>query len=77
MLIDKYEIHNTSGNRTRPDILRVLLDDVVIASVSPNKRNPLKYVRDYPQGKYGRSLRRQLTEAQVPQRVVDFIFMNI
>ena len=67
---DIYTVSNTNGNRRRRDAVRVYEYGVKIAEVNPPTRNPLRYVRAHPSGKYRANLVDQLIAAAVPADII-------
>lgn len=75
MKIAGLTVNSTSGQgAVRKDRLVVKRGDQEIARVELRHRRPLQYVRRFPTGKYGRSLRLQLTQAGVDGRSIAAIF---
>lgn len=75
MKIAGLTVNATAGSGTvRNDRIVVRRGDEEIARVELRSRRPLQYVRRFPHGKYGRSLRMQLIRAGVDGKSIAAIF---
>jgi len=54
------KISNTNGVKDNKSYVRVYVDSVMVAEVSPSRRNPLGYMRKYQGSKYWRYMRDQV-----------------
>jgi hypothetical protein len=54
------KISNTNGVKDNRSYVRVYVDAVKVAEVSPSRRNPLGYMRQYKNSKYWGEIRVQL-----------------
>ena len=53
-------VSNTNGSFDNQSYVRVYVDSVKVAEVSPSRRNPLGYMRQYKNSKYWGEIRVQL-----------------
>ena len=53
-------VSNTNGSFDNQSYVRVYVDSVKVAEVSPSRRNPLGYMRQYKNSKYWGQIRVQL-----------------
>ena len=53
-------VSNTNGSFDNQSYVRVYVDSVKVAEVSPSRRNPLGYMRQYKNSKYWGEVRVQL-----------------
>ena len=53
-------VSNTNGSHNNQSYVRVYVDSVKVAEVSPSRRNPLGYMRQYKNSKYWGEVRVQL-----------------
>jgi len=54
------QISNTNGVKDNTSYVRVYVDAVKVAEVSPSRRNPLGYLRQYQGSKYWRLMQDQI-----------------
>tara|TARA_R100001377_G_scaffold52049_1_gene30479 strand:+ start:621 stop:911 length:291 start_codon:yes stop_codon:yes gene_type:complete len=54
------KISNTNGVKDNKSYVRVYVDSVKVAEVSPSRRNPLGYLRKYQGSKYWEEIQVQL-----------------
>ena len=54
------QISNTNGVKNNTSYVRVYVDAIKVAEVSPSRRNPLGYMRQYQGSKYWGEIRVQL-----------------
>jgi len=54
------KISNTNGDKTNNSYVRVYVNSIKVAEVSPSRRNPLGYMRQYKNSKYWGKMRVQL-----------------
>ena len=54
------QISNTNGVNNNTSYVRVYVDAVKVAEVSPSRRNPLGYLRQYQGSKYWRLMQDQI-----------------
>ena len=58
------KISNTNGVTDNRSYVRVYVDSIKVAEVSPSRRNPLGYMRKYQGSKYWRYMRDQLQDTE-------------
>jgi len=54
------KISNTNGSHNNLSYVRVYVNSIKVAEVSPSRRNPLGYMRQYKNSKYWGEIRVQL-----------------
>ena len=54
------QISNTNGVKNNTSYVRVYVNSIKVAEVSPSRRNPLGYMRQYKNSKYWGEVRVQL-----------------
>jgi len=62
------KISNTNGVKNNKSYVRVYVNAVKVAEVSPSRRNPLGYLRKYQGSKYWGYLRDQVMGSRVDGR---------
>jgi len=59
----KIDVSSTNDTKLSKSYVRVYVDGVMAAEVSPPKRNPLRYMRQHPKSKYWGKVWNQLVAA--------------
>ena len=54
------QISNTNGVKDNTSYVRVYVDSIKVAEVTPSRRNPLGYLRQYQGSKYWRLMQDQI-----------------
>jgi hypothetical protein len=54
------QISNTNGVKNNTSYVRIYVDSVKVAEVSPSRRNPLGYLRQYQGSKYWKLMQDQI-----------------
>ena len=67
------KISNTNGVKDNKSYVRVYVNAVMVAEVSPSRRNPLGYMRKYQGSKYWDSMREQVMATGYEVWQVDMI----
>jgi len=70
------KISNTNGTKDNRNYVRVYLNAIKIAEVSPSRRNPLGYLRQYQGSKYWGMMQEQIMASGCEVWQVDKI-MNV
>ena len=70
------QISNTNGMKDNKNYVRVYLNKIKIAEVSPSRRNPLGYLRQYQGSKYWAMMQEQIMASGCEVWEVDHI-MNM
>ena len=58
-------VSNTNGVKDNKSYVRVYVNSVKVAEVSPSRRNPLGYMRQYKNSKYWGEIRVQLEDCAI------------
>ena len=67
------KISNTNSDKDSRSYVRVYVDSIKVAEVSPSRRNPLGYLRQYQGSKYWDSMREQIMATGYEVWQVDMI----
>ena len=67
------KISNTNGVKDNRSYVRVYVDSIKVAEVSPSRRNPLGYLRKYQGSKYWDSMQEQIMASGCEVWQVDMI----
>jgi hypothetical protein len=63
------KVSSTNGQDGKTNFVRVYIDGIKVAEVTPPKRNPLAYLKAHKKSKYWDGLEEQLLEQFEPYQV--------